>query len=272
MKKLICFVLILIILGTIILPTYATLESGLKIVSTYSSDIKPSSGDVFVLTYRREDGDVYSTIEVDASLVVNTGKVVPIEPGAYVIEKIEYKGNNIDIDISGYGANNRVEAIYSTPSTLRIIVGFNALKSYSRTFQNDFIVDEDTFYDFDKMNELDKITPQWCIDTGIEMPEEMDEYFLSLDTGDPGPLDYDNPSEEQPSNVEPSIEESSNWAVEPSVPQNVGGEIIEEPNEPSIVDEPMVEKDKSISMFIFFGGALIALVGVVIILKKKQII
>lgn len=262
-----CFVLIFTMLFGIV-PVYATSEGGVEVVATCSSDIKPAKGDIFVLTYRKISGTETATIEVDIS-TLKGGKKINLDPGDYAIESIEYKGNNQAIIDSGYGANNRIKSGHAMSGTLRILVGYTALKNYSKSYSDDFVLDENTYSDREKVKELGKFTPQWFEDNGVEMTEDDIGYFMGIDNN--GHEAEDVPSEvpsETPSEI-PSEEPS--WGVdEPSSPQNVGGEIITET--PSEVEEPVEKENNSFKMVILLGGTLIVFVGVVVVLKKKKII
>lgn len=121
-------------------PAYAEQDACAYIRVTYSSDIKPQSGDIFEMTYKYTGGVSKAKIKVDGSQVSSELGVIAASKGSYQITDIKYTGPNKQIKEQGYACTSSFTSAVKTGSTIRITVGSKATKDFTDLYSDAIVV------------------------------------------------------------------------------------------------------------------------------------
>lgn len=121
-------------------PAFAEDDACAYIRVTYSSDIKPQSGDIFEMTYKYTGGVSKAKIKVDGSQVSSELGVIAASKGSYQITDIKYTGVNKQIKEQGYACTSSFTSAVKTGSTIRITVGTKATKEFTDLYSDAIVV------------------------------------------------------------------------------------------------------------------------------------
>lgn len=111
------------------------------IKANYSSSITPQSGDKFIITYKRTDGEQTATIELDASTISEQYAPMNLPVASYIITKIEYKGSNTEITNSGYGIVADFLSRSQDEDILYLAIGKEQTSILEREYANVIVMD-----------------------------------------------------------------------------------------------------------------------------------
>ena len=182
-------------------PTAQTTQGTVQFVSEYDTTISPQSGDVFIITYGFENNT--AQMEIDASIVSSTPREITMPIATFSIFDIEAKSGTRNENIA-YAVNNQFDVSLDHTSEIKIYIGEETVNNAISLFGKHNLV----------VKNYTVTSPTPSFEPSIELPSETPSEYSSE-------LPSENPTE------------PSDWGLEPSVPQNIGGEIIEESNNPS---------------------------------------
>lgn len=237
------------------------------IESLYSDGITPQEGDVFIINYYYEEGNVYGEMTIDASYLVDNKGKLELICGNYNINSIEYRGTNSALLEDGnYSITSRffVANEEKYEETIKLCVGYEKAKNFFDTYSIVLWVNYETdFYG----NPL--------INAGLS-PEEQEQIIEDRKNANYGDGEANDVSTESTTEATTEITESTefdeNYGVEIQEPTNGDAPDIEYYD----VEDDDTNKESASSSV---GGKLLILaiiaviVGVIVyILHKKKII
>lgn len=112
------------------------------IKALYSSDITPSEGDIFIITYRITGYTDDATIKLDASAITETPAELNMPVADYMVTGIEYLGSNEQIIEQGYGSLLFFNSRINGGLFLYLSVGNEKNAYLEDNYHDTFIVDE----------------------------------------------------------------------------------------------------------------------------------
>ncbi len=121
---------------------YAADNVGITYIEAKYSDIVPTNGDKFVLTYKREGGSKTARIELDASTISIKAGAIELPESNYEIVDIMYSGTNKEITNQGYGITSKFVSKKNQDSFIYISIGEKQCASLVKEYNNVIMVDQ----------------------------------------------------------------------------------------------------------------------------------